>query len=300
MADRYGQQSARNRASRDVKNAVVTDWLTRPEGLATRLRAARTTAALTTSALGEQAGWSHAKVSRIENGRTLPSVDDIQTWAQICGLKNSATKQLITELKATRSLHLQMRSSAGVDQAEHQQTYSEILAAATSIGMFETYAVPGLLQIADYAQAVLEVWGRFLNFDDTTLEAAALKRAARSQHLYDSDKSFHFVLSQTALQWRPCEPQIMRAQLDRLLMAADLPNVTLGIIPLSPTATVPPLHSFSIYDETVFIETWTGELIHTEPAIVDQYRATLDLLTEAAVSGQEAADLITTAIGATN
>jgi hypothetical protein len=53
----------------------------------------------------------------------------------------------------------------------------------------------------------------------------------RQAVLYDTSKTFQFIICKAALDYLLCSPQVMRAQLDRLLGVLGLSNITFGIIP---------------------------------------------------------------------
>lgn len=53
--------------------------------LGTRLREMRKDSGLTARELAARAGWHESKCSRIENGHTGPSDDDLRVWALHCG-----------------------------------------------------------------------------------------------------------------------------------------------------------------------------------------------------------------------
>ncbi|WP_408055449.1 helix-turn-helix domain-containing protein [Streptomyces radicis] len=55
------------------------------EALGKRLREIRKDSGLTARELASRAGWHESKCSRIENGPTGPSDDDLRSWALHCG-----------------------------------------------------------------------------------------------------------------------------------------------------------------------------------------------------------------------
>ncbi|HET6291840.1 MAG TPA: Scr1 family TA system antitoxin-like transcriptional regulator [Kribbella sp.] len=63
-----------------------------------RLGEIRKTAGLTGLALASSCGWSESKVSRIENGKTAPSAEDLRLWAAQCEASDQ-TADLIASLE---------------------------------------------------------------------------------------------------------------------------------------------------------------------------------------------------------
>jgi len=84
--------------------------------------------------------------------------------------------------------------------------------------------------------------------------------------LYDTTKSFAFVLTESAIRWPLCPPQVMALQVDRLVSLSYLSNIRLGIIPVTARSPRGPLNTFTVYDERLVIaETFTGAVIMRDP-----------------------------------
>src|SRR5258708_32913195 len=73
------------------------------------------------------------------------------------------------------------------------------------------------------------------------IPAAVAARMHRQAVLYDVTKQFDYVLPERALRWRPADDAgAMRAQADRLLSLATLPNVRIAVLPsVRATSVVP-------------------------------------------------------------
>src|SRR5712691_5219613 len=70
--------------------------------LADRLRQLRQRAGLTGTRLAELSGMSQSKVSKIENGRQLPTAADIEAIAQALGLKDEVVEELASGAERLR------------------------------------------------------------------------------------------------------------------------------------------------------------------------------------------------------
>jgi hypothetical protein len=62
------------------------------------------------------------------------------------------------------------------------------------------------------------------------INEAVQARIQRQQILYQADKRFHFLLTEATLRYRLCPPEVMLAQLGRMVSLSAPPNVTLSII----------------------------------------------------------------------
>lgn len=250
----------------------------------------RKAAGLTGDRMAADLGWGRPKISKIENGRQLPSAEDIRAWAQECGHPEAAPEllEMLTDIQAT---HRQWRGRMRHGHAPVQEDYDRRTKAAKHIRAAEIVIIPGLLQTASYARAIMTQiaaeWGT------TDVDAAVEVRMRRQEVLYDQSKTFEFAVAEAALRLLPCPPQVMLGQLDRLL-SLDLDNVTLGIIPMGIQLDTMPLNSFLLIDDQAVIESHGGE---DEPGKDESaaYARIFEQLMAEAATGTEARRLITAA-----
>nr|WP_202489779.1 helix-turn-helix transcriptional regulator [Streptomyces sp. SID8381] len=111
--------------------------------------------------------------------------------------------------------------------------YVSLEGAASLIRSYEPHFVPGLLQTEDYARGVLES-GAVGQTSPEDIERHVALRMRRQELLTRPDAPrFWVVLDETALRRPVGGPEVMRAQIDKLLEATKLPNVTLQVAPFS-------------------------------------------------------------------
>jgi transcriptional regulator with XRE-family HTH domain len=97
-------------------NPIEADLLTRPDGLAPRLRALRLQAGLKGQDLARATSWTGSKVSKLENGRQRPSAADLETWCAVCDAPGE-TRGLLAKLD---EVHAQMPSDGQVRGPERR------------------------------------------------------------------------------------------------------------------------------------------------------------------------------------
>ncbi|MFF2505517.1 helix-turn-helix domain-containing protein [Streptomyces sp. NPDC058067] len=110
--------------------------------------------------------------------------------------------------------------------------YVSLEGAASLIRSYEPHFVPGLLQTEDYARGVLRsgAVGRTLAEDPDVIERHIALRMRRQELITREDAPrLWMVMDETALRRPVGGPDVMRAQVDRLLEATELANVTLQI-----------------------------------------------------------------------
>jgi len=162
---------------------------------------------------------------------------------------------------------------------------------ATEILHFQPSAIPGLLQTENYAR-------RLLTMGDVSsrggIDAAVTARMSRQAILRESGRRFDYVLTEGALRWRPGPKALMEEQLGRLLAAASLPTVSLGIIPFDREARVVYLHGFAIFRTpdapVVLTEGYTKEDFLADPRDIEVYEGIFALLRESVLIGDAAAE----------
>ncbi len=142
--------------------------------------------------------------------------------------------------------------------------------------------IPGLLQTADYARCRIAESVGLHGASAEEIEAATARRMQRQQILYDTTKTFQFVITEAALRLLLCPRVVMRAQLDRLLGVSGLAHVSLGIIPFGVELTTTPQNGFILFDdELAVVETFVGETMHHADEAAAYARAMDDLAAEA-------------------
>jgi hypothetical protein len=125
------------------------------------------------------------------------------------------------------------------------------------------------------------------------INEAVAARIQRQEILYRPEKRFHFVLTEAALWFRLCPPEIMLGQLDRLISFSQLPNVRLGIIGFKTQYATSPWHGFWIYDsERVLIETFSASLDLRQPQEIELYGNAFEQLAAVASYGRSARAII--------
>jgi transcriptional regulator with XRE-family HTH domain len=116
----------------------IEEWLTQANGLASRLRALRTQAGLSGKDLAESVDWQPSKVSRLENGRQLPSPTDIDTWTRACGAAEETTRDLTRLLSEAQNMHHDWRRRMRRGQRAVQASYNKLVQDSQLIRYFET------------------------------------------------------------------------------------------------------------------------------------------------------------------
>jgi transcriptional regulator with XRE-family HTH domain len=204
--------------------------------LATELRRLRESAggdqAQTMAKVARALRWSPSKISRYELGRTGLNPDEVQKLLDFYGVAEPERGQLLA------LAHDAAQKGWWEEYADAlPEEYSEFIgleAEATSIEQWQVEAIPGLLQTEQYARQVHLGYQRVAPIPPSTVERRVKVRMIRQEALTrDPPLKLHVVVDESVLFRRIGDHSVMYAQLQRLAQAADLPNVTLQILPLS-------------------------------------------------------------------
>lgn len=261
------------------------------DALGKRLRELRQQATMSGRQLAESLAWPPSKVSKLENGRQTPTDDDIRGWTQATNSVGE-TEALLASLHTLEVQHAEWQRQLKVGLKPHQAEIAELDAKTRLFRAFESTFIPGLLQTAEYARARFAQSITVFKVRNDINEAVQA-RVQRQEILYRPDKRFHFVLTEAALCYRLCPPEIMLGQLDRLVSFSALPNVKLGIIGFETAYVVAPAHGFWLLDnDRVMVETFSAELNLAQPQEISLYSGIFDSLAAVASYGRAARAII--------
>jgi transcriptional regulator with XRE-family HTH domain len=262
--------------------------------LGARLRALRTEKGWTVEQVAEQLLISPSKVSRLETGQRGASARDIRDLSDLYGLGDDE-RQRLTDLAAEGKQHAWWQPFS-----LPYSTYVGLEADATSIRDFGLGITPGLLQIPDYARAVLRATVPRRAPD--TVEQLIEGRIARQQRILEAENppQFQAILEESVLHRVVGGRATMRAQLQRLLEASELSNVTIRVVPYEAGALPNANNKFIILSfatlalpDVVFVEGLTGDLYIERKEDIDTYNAAFQSLEALAATPEDTRDIIT-------
>ena len=270
------------------------DWLARPGSLAERLKNLRQAAGLTGRELARRLGTGQPKISKIESGKQNPSEDDVRRWAEATGhreqIESLLTHHVESQARYQRAKdRLRARGPAGI-----QQDIDQFVRQGSRIRDFEIMIIPGLVQTPDYIRHMARQISRLHRTDPDKIEDVVAARIRRQEVLYDTSKSFEFVITQAALDYPPCPAEVMAGQIDRLASLAGMGHITLGIIPAGIVMAATPMVGFLIVDDTTVLETLTSSITLTGDESA-RYAEIFGILSGQAVTGDEARQMLTAA-----
>jgi transcriptional regulator with XRE-family HTH domain len=260
------------------------------------LRFWREQRSLTQKQVAEALDWSTSKVVRIESGEVRVSMTDLHALLTLYEVPGGDEIATLSGLGRAARKPPWYR----VYQDVLDPGFDEYLGYEGSAALIETFhilLIPGLLQTADYARAVMAGNGA------EEAEARIALRLERQAMLRLPDgPSLYCLIDEAALHRRIGGAAVMREQLLRLRDEPG-PGVSIGIIPFTKGA-----HSSMSQPFTLLTLDLEGEVLFQEAAaqtvtirentkLVAGYRHRFTLLRDVAVEGEQARLLIDTVIG---
>ncbi|MEV6987328.1 helix-turn-helix transcriptional regulator [Sphaerisporangium sp. NPDC051017] len=263
------------------------------EALGGKLRNLRRSAGLTGRDLAERLSWPASKISKLETGKQAPTEADVAAWVTATTNDEQDNVSVLAILRTMESAHAEWQRLLSGGRRHHQSTWADMERKATRLHVFEPAFVPGLLQTAGYARhrlaQAITVFGTSNDIDE-----AVRTRLVRQDVLYDPRKRFHFVITEAVLRYRLCPPELMLAQLDRLVAASTLPNVRLGIIPFDTSYVIGPGCGFWIFDDQqVLVEIFSAELTLAQPQEIDLHAKVFGAMSSVAAYGAKSRAVVT-------
>jgi transcriptional regulator with XRE-family HTH domain len=268
--------------------------------LAAELRRLRTEAQLTVEDVAGRLQWPASKVSRIENRQVGVSPQDLRKLLDLYQAKDRAYREQLLEMGRRATERGWWQSYSGLLPALGNLIGLE--AEAATIRAYEPELIPGLLQTADYARAVIRA-----GYPGDTKEQIDRRveiRLERQEALTRTDPpppKVSVVLNEGVLARRVGGPEVMRAQLEHLIRERDRANVVIQVLPFSTgehPAMVGPFTMLTFLDPAdpgvVNVENVLGALAMEQPEEIRAYEEVWSALQARAVSPDDSRAVIKT------
>lgn len=259
--------------------------------LAQALRELRLAAGLSGERLAARCAMSQSKISRIETGKILPTVLDVERILSALGAHDAVTEELLDMARVANVDYTSDQVYARIGFSQKQSDL-ESLEASSSVMRHFLPAVPtGLLQTPDYARAALSHVTGAASLGD--ISAILRARTRRQKQLDQPGKRFLFLLTEQALRWRLAAADVMSGQLEHMAEVAEKPSVEIAVVPASVEVRSMPLNVFVVYDERVVtVELFSGEVVLRDPRDVSYHLNIFQFFLDHALTGSDATEFL--------
>lgn len=270
----------------------TTGGTPKARALGAELREAREAAGKSLRKLARELGTNHVRLMRYEIGKSVPSPDFVTKVLTALGVGAAEQDRLVEMAREAGTPNWLTADRAGVGQ--ELSALIEFERTATRITNVATGLVPGLLQTADYARAVMR--GK----PPGEAEKLVLMRLGRREVLASrSAPRFVAIIAENALREPIGGYQVMAEQLRKVADLAQWPNISVWVLRSGSTVWHPGhvgpfvLFEFAKAGPVVHLEHYRSSVFLHNPATAEEYlRAAADLL-DMAMDEQESLRFIT-------
>lgn len=258
-----------------------------------RLRALRLEQGLTVEQVAEMLLCSPSKVSRMETGQRGATPRDIRDLSGIYGV-----------IDETQVAYMMRLAREGKQQGWWQSfsvplkytNYVGFEQEATSLAIFHSSVVPGLLQSPDYTRALHK--NAIPRLDDLAIEERVRERKTRQEVLdRDNPPQLDIVIDEAVLRRPIGGHSAMREQLDRLLKECERSALTLQVMAYEAGAHPALESNFTILEfadqaPVIYVEGLAGHMYLERQDELHEYRLVFERLRGMALSPQDSARLV--------
>jgi transcriptional regulator with XRE-family HTH domain len=264
---------------------------------------ARLNIGLTQEQVAKAMVWSLSKMNRIETAQTGISVNDLKALLSLYGITDkNQVAELVNLAQAARQApwwrpYTEFASPALLQLIDYE-------AAASAISQFETMFVPGILQIEEYASAILRNFYDEKSSDERVAALVDLCTKRRDLLTSENAPEFSFVVDESVIRRLVGSPAMMNRQLRHLVNVTELPNVTIQIVPFTAGLHPGMKGPFEVVqfadtpdESVVFVEEPRGDFISDNQRETQSYLEIFDHITEMALRPSDSADYLRRAEG---
>jgi transcriptional regulator with XRE-family HTH domain len=262
-----------------------------------RLRRLRTELGLSREEAGHALRASEWKIHRLENGQVGFKERDIVDLLRFYQITEPAEVTEFVTLAREANTPAWWQHYGDV-LPQWFRAYVDLESAAALIRTYEGQLVPGLLQTDDYMRAV--IGGAHLDDSSEEVGRRVRLRMARQALLTQADAPrLWAVVDEAALRRRVGGAEVMRRQVERLIDATKLPNVTLQVLRFGAGAHPAMAGAFSVLrfpdrelPDVVYVEHLTSALYLNKRDDVDQYLHVMESICVRAAAPDQTVELL--------
>jgi transcriptional regulator with XRE-family HTH domain len=243
--------------------------------LGTELKRCREQAGLTQESVSRHFEWHAAKVTRIETARVAVTPRDVRDLLTLYGVPDGEYREVLVELARMSRQRTWWTDYRDIMRAGN---FVGLEAEASSMRTWEPIVLPGLLQTEAYMRALLRT-GRSTD-SPASIDRRVSLRLKRQDRLNAANPLIlSAIVDESVIRRIIGGADATRDQLRHLIEAAQLPNVTLQILPfdagehpfLGGSAALLEFRETTHLD-VVYLEGLAGDYYEEQPSEVARYR----------------------------
>jgi transcriptional regulator with XRE-family HTH domain len=264
--------------------------------LGSQLRMLREVKGITREEAGYAIRASGSKISRMELGRVSFKERDVTDLLKLYGVDEDETATLV-------ALAIQANSPGwwhkyGDVLPDWFQVYVGLEEAASLIRLYEVQFVPGLLQTADYARAVVRL-GQPGAAPEEIERRISLRMGRQELLTKPGGPRLWAIVDEAALRRPIGGKEVMREQLVQLIEATNEPQVTLQVMPFRSGGHAAEAGAFTVMrfpeadlPDVVYLEQLTSALYLDKRDDVEKYTEVMERLSVESESPERSVDIL--------
>lgn len=264
--------------------------------LGSQLRVLREAKGITREEAGYVIRASGSKISRMELGRVSFKERDVVDLLDLYGVDADEAATLVELAREANSPGWWHKY--GDLLPDWFQVYVGLEEAASLIRLYEVQFVPGLLQTADYARAVVRL-GQPAAPPEEIERRVSLRMGRQELLTKPGGPRLWAVVDEAALRRPIGGKEVMRAQLAQLIEATREPNVTLQVVPFTSGGHAAEAGAFTIMrfpepdlPDVVYLEQLTSALYLDKRDDVEKYTEVMERLSVESESPERSVDIL--------
>jgi transcriptional regulator with XRE-family HTH domain len=247
-----------------------------------QLRRLRTEQGISREQAGEAIRASEWKIHRLENGQVGFKDRDVADLLALYGVTDPGEVEVLLAMAREANAPGWWQQYGDV-LPQWFRAFVDLESVATRIRTYEGQLVPGLLQTEDYIRAVIRA--QLPEPSEDTERRVALRQTRQELLTRPNAPQLWAVIDEAALRRPVGGREVMRAQVERLLEATELPNLILQVLPLGAGAHPALVSAFSLLrfadqdlPDVAYIEHLTSALYLNKREEVDQYMHVMETI----------------------
>ena len=268
--------------------------------LGAELKRCRESAGLTQENVSRHFEWHSAKVTRIETARVAVTPRDVKDLLALYGVEDQEYRETLMALAR------QSREKTWLTDYRDLMrpgNFVGLEAEASSMRTWEPIILPGLLQTEAYMRALMRS-GRSSDPPQHIDRRVALRLKRQGRLTSSGPLTLAAIIDESVVRRVIGGSDVMNEQLRRLIEVAQLPNVTVQILPfdagehpfLGGSAALLEFRE-TTHPDVVYLEGLAGDLYEEQPLEVGRYRDEFARLSEMALDHRLSLKMIEGLIG---
>jgi transcriptional regulator with XRE-family HTH domain len=259
--------------------------------LGTQLRRLREARGITGEAAAQAIRASHAKISRMELGRVGLREHDVRDLLTLYGVTDEQDREAFLILVRRANVPGWWFQYSDIVPSWFE-TYLGLEEVSSVIRTYQPQLVPGLLQTREVARSIIQLGHPSASAKD--IERRVALRMTRREVLTKPEAPRLWAVIEEASLWRLNDRSMIRGQIQHLIEIAQLPHITLQIVPIYSAAHPAVGGPFSILrfsdsdlPDIIYLEQLSSAVYLDKKEDIQRYRGIMDRLCVQAKSPSE-------------